>query len=453
MSNYFYASLGSGELPVLSMTPINKGDNNLYLRVSGNTILSPGSKIKAIIVPSGITTLPNPLESFSIPKLINRLNSDQFYSDTTYGVFSVLGGENNSDSDHNAIFNDVMINDFYFENQSFELHWIYKKGIYDYYGSISGISTFPHNIQNDEISISGLLTSNNVMRYCVKWNSITNEGIGYSSPPNDGPYRFKVNYAWNSGIVIPSLSDWVYYDSGTMNSGITFDLPYYDSRTTTTPAIYNFYLSNVSNTVIKPGTSDKIILIDHQKFIDSENYFKNLDDQTFTSPNPDKLNKVGTIEIEPGIIDRKRISIGINDISIKENTYIKQGTYVSIYYPLDFNLYTLSIRSIEYIPEYNNIYKYDVIKYYIEVNSKWERISPINRGDEISENVIVPKILVFDKGQSNNNQVKYIDISNVKIFRVKIVFDLNNLTESKFIPPEVLDYKCIVFDKDKLNEL
>jgi hypothetical protein len=455
MANYVYVNLGASSLPSLKMVAVNKGDANLYLRVSGEYTLTPNSKVKAIIVPSGITVLPDPVEAYSVSALLTRLRGDKFYHDISYGIFSVLGGENDTDSDVNLKFNDVKINDYYWENKIFNVHWILQRDTEEIYGSYSGVYTFPHNIQNKEVIISGYLSSNNSMRYNVKWDTLYNEGdAAYGVYPNDGPYRFKINYAHDSGVLIPSLSDWIYYGSGTMSSGITFNVNYYDTRTQyNTPAIYDLYISNVSASSNKPGSNDRIIRLDHQKFIDSDNYFRNLDNQVFSSPDVNKLKKVGEVEIEPNIINRKRLSIGINDIAIRDNIYVKQGVYVSNYYPVDFNLYSISIKSEEFIPEYVDINRYDVVKYFIEINSKWERISPINRIDEKSDGNIVPKILIFDKLQNDVSYIKYIEINNVKIFRVKIVFDLSKIKEDRFIPPEIYNYKCIIFDKDQLNEL
>lgn len=456
MSNYFYANLGPGSAPSLVMTAVNKGDANLYLRVTGVYTLTPGTRVKAIIVPSGMTSLPDPVESFSVTNLLKRLRGDKTYYDTTYGMFSVPGGENNTDTDIKLSFSDIQINDNYWENKNFNLHWILQLGTTEVYASTSGVYTLPHNIQNTEVVISGYPLSSNTMQYAVKWNAIANASdTNYGAAPTDGPYKFRVNYAWNSGVAVSgTISNWRYYPASTMSSGIYFTLPYMDERTSyNTPAIYNFFLSNVSAAPSKPLTTDKIIQIDHQKFTDSENYFRNLDEQVFTSPDPGKLKWIDDVKIEPGVINRKRLSIGINDVAIKDNTYSKQGMYVSSYYPLDFNLYTFSLKTKEFIPDYPGLNAYDVIQYFVELNSKWERISPINRGDEFNNSIPVPKILVFDKGQTNETQVKYIELSNVNVFRIKIVFDLSKLTDAKFIPPEVSDYKCIIFDKDQLNEL
>jgi len=455
MSNYFYANLGSSSAPALTVAPINLGDSNIYLRITGDHTITPGTKVKAIAVPNGMTVLPDPVESFSVSKLLIRLRGDKVYNDTTYGMFSFIGGENNSDVDTKLSFSDLKINDYFWENKKFDIHWIYQLGDSEYYGSVSGIYTYPHNIQNNEVVISGTLSSTNNIDYQLHWNTIANETDANYGITTDGPYRLKITYESNSGVATSfNSSNWKYYPATTMSSGIYFSLPYMDPRTqSNTPAKYHFHLTNVSASSGKPGSNDKVILINHQEFLESDSYFKNLDDQVFTSPIPDKLKRVGQIDIAANTINRKRFSIGINDISIKDNIYTKQGTYISPYYPLDFTLYTLSLKTKEFIPEYPNIYKYDIIKYFIEVNSIWERISPINRGDELSNNKLIPKILVFDKGLNEDNQVKYIDTGSVNLFRVKIVFDLSGLTESRFVPPEVYDYKCIIFDRNQLNEL
>lgn len=454
MADYFYIDLGASARPVLTMTPVNKGDANLYFKVTptGNFTLNPGSKVKAVIVPSGITTLSQPSEAFSVSALLTRMRASQPYNDSSLGIYSLIGGENNSSEDVILSFSDLKINDYTWENTPFNIHWLYQRGSGEAYGSESGIYSLPHNIQNSEIIISGLLVdSGNLMRYTLYWDSITNAAstnygtAGYAT----GPYRVLVNYVYNSGSLIASgFPSWVYYPSTIFTNGISFDLPYNDPRSNS-PAVYNFNIANIGASLTQSGSLNKVIKIDHQKFISSENYFKNLDREVFNSPNPALLKKVpDDIKIEANVINRKRLSIGINDIAIKNNTYVKQGVYVSPYYPLDFNIYTFSLKVKEFIPKYKDLISYDVVKYYGEFNSKWERISPITRGDELEGNDLVPKLLVFDKGLGTGN-VKYLELGNVRSFRIKIVFDLSNIKESNFISPEIYDYKCIIFNKDQ----
>lgn len=453
MANYFYTDLGADDSISLTMSGINIGDSNLYLRCApvGTIKLPPGSKVKAIVLPSGSTTLSNPTAPYSVDGIIERLRSNVSISNDSLGIYTVGGGENNSSSPVELSFNDIKINNYNWENTPYNLHWIFQREDRESYGSSSGIWTLPHNIQNKEILISGLLVdSGDYMRYTLHWNSITNS----NSPlyTSDGPYRVFVNYVWDSGVLVEGFNDWVYYSSGTMDSGIIFDLPFNDPRNGS-PAIYDFNLTNISaDSNLRPGSSNKIVRIDHQTFLDSENYFRNLDEQVFNSPDPLKLKKINEIKIEPGIINRKRLSIGINDISIKNNTYVKQGVYVSQFYPLDFNIYTFSLKVDEFIPEYLNLNPYDIVQYYAEFNSKWERISPITRGDELNDNILVPKLFVFDKGTSVNN-LKYLELGNVKGFRIKISLDLSKLTDNNFISPEIYDYKCIIYSKNQFLNL
>jgi len=453
MAEYFYADLGSVTSPSLNLESVNKGDSNLYFKITptGNYTLTPGSVVKAIIVPSNTTTLSSPSGAFSVSGLLTRLRGSKPYNDSSLGIYSVIGGENNSSSNVYLSFSDIKINNYAWENTSFDLHWLFQRGNVESYGSVSGVYSLPHNIQNNEVVISGLLIdSGNLMRYNLYWNNITNEGsTNYGSGSYaDGPYRCLVNYAWNSGVVdVTGFVDWNYYPSGVFSSGITFDIPYMDPRINA-PAIYNFNIANVGAGLDQSGSLIKVIKIDHQSFIDSENYFKNMDDEVFNSPNISFLKKVDEIKIEPGIINRKRLSIGINDIAIKNNTYVKQGFYISPYYPLDFNIYTFSLKVKEYIPEYDGLNQYDIIKYFCEFNSKWERISPITRGDELYNGILIPKLFVFDSG-TNTSNVKYLEFGNVRSFRIKIVFDLSSIKDNKFISPEIYDYKCMIFNKDQ----
>jgi hypothetical protein len=190
--------------------------------------------------------------------------------------------------------------------------------------------------------------------------------------------------------------------------------------------------------------------IDHQDMLNSNQYFSDLDRLATDKTDKALLKKVEEIKIEKSVIDRRRLSIGINDIAVKNNTYSKQGTYVSKFYPVDFNIYTFSLKVDEYIPKYLNLESYDVIKYYVEFNSeKLERISPINRKNEYENELLVPKMIIFDKVYEETDYVKYLEYTNIIGFKIKIIFDLSSLQESQFPPPEVRDYRCIVYNKEK----
>lgn len=447
--NKFYLDLGISSIPNLTMEPYNIGDPYLYFNVYNISefVLAPGSKVRAIIIPSGITTIPNPDETKNTSVIINRLRSNNTLSNDTYGVYSVTGGENNSDTEQYLSFNPVCLYSG-FENYPYELHWLYIRGSNEIYGSISGIYSYPHNIQNSEIIVSGLLNSDNTMLYNIKWNTINNDNsVLYGVYPNDGPYKVKVQYANDENFSVSGFNNWIYFWSGAVSSGISFNLPFNDERTGY-PANYNFLINNVSAGATKPGSIDKIININHNDFKNNQ-YFKSIDDIISINIDSKKLKKVSEVIIDSDVINRKRVSIGINDISIKTKYYSKQGYWVSPFYPLDDVIYTFSLNVDEFIPEYNNGTKTDIIKYYVDFNSILYRISPISRSTEFENNKIIPKVYVFDDG-NNNNDVYYIKNNTTRGFKIKIVFDVNFISDNLFIAPEVYDFRAIIYNKNSL---
>lgn len=459
MANYFKTDLGPTSAAVLYLIPISLGDTKLYFRIGGAEYytLQPGSKVRAMIVPSDA--------GVPVATIKDLLKRDNRVNDILQGYYYATGGENNSSENDTLTFDPIKIENYDWENTKFDLHWMVLRGGDELYGSnLDGVYLFPHNVQSSEVQISGnLLGDGRLIQYQISWDPINNEdSADYGSSPTDGPYYFYVGYKYfyREGPSVSGFEDPIYYPSGTMDegSGITIVLPFHDERKQyqNVPAIYNFRLGNISAGSDKSGTKFLNVTMDHQVLIDSNKYFANLDNITFTHASKDKLKKVGEVEIEPGIINRKRLSLGINDVSVKDNTYVKQGIYVSNSYPMEFNIYTFSLKVDEMIPSYPNIDPYSVIKYFVEFNSnKWEQISPINRKDEYNGSTLIPKMFIFDKASEDaSEQVKYIDYnSNVNSFRIKIVFDLSKILESKFTPPEVRDYKCIIYDKDQFFNL
>lgn len=459
MATYFKTDLGLTETVNLGLEAVPSNDEYIYFKITGteNYILQPGSKIRAIIVPSD-SVVP----TGEIAALLRIQNSKD---DINNGYFFAQGGENNTTKDDILSFSKIKIDNYSWENTKFDLHWMIIRGTDEIYeNNLCNIYSLPHRIQSSEVSISGnLLNDGEFIQYRVIWNSINNEGSDeYGSLPNDGPYMLNVKHKYGlnrygSSEPVSGFSTPVFYGSGVMSTGVVFDVPFYDTRKEfqNIPAIYNFELYNITAGNEKPGSIPFVVTMDHQNLIDSNSYFKDLDRYTFQHASKDKLKKVAEIQIEPNIINRKRLSIGINDISVKNNTYVKQGIYISKPYNLDFNLYTFSMKVTEVIPFYPNVDPYQIVQYFIEFNSnQWERISPINRKDEFDKGQLVPKLFIFDKSNDIQSNIKYISYnSNINSFRVKITFDLSSLIDSKFSPPEIHDYKCIVYDKNQFFNL
>lgn len=456
MANYFTAILGSGNVAALSLQPVNRGDAYVYLRVSGieNFIIRPSEKVTAMVAPYA-----TPLSSGVATTLLRQTNPN---NNVDNGYFFFNGGHNTTQLDDGLSYSDLKI-PTQWENTEFNIYWLQTFGGTEAYGNnLTPVYTYPHNLQPGEIVISGNLTTNDVMSYSILLDGIANDDdTNYGIPPADGPYAINVTYKYPSDPVIDvsGFSDWIYYGSGVISSGISFDLPFHDPRDSfkNVPAIYDFHLAYISASTDKPGSKPLVVTLNHANLIDSSQYYKNLDKVVFSRADERKLRRVGEVAIPPGTIDRKRISVGINDIAIKDNTYVKKGTYVSPYYPLDFQLYTFSFKVKESIPSYGDLNPYDLVKYYLEFNNNtWERISPLERDAEYEDGILVPKMFVFDQSSSEtgSENVKFLNYgSSINVFRVKITFDLTAVTDSKFPPPEINDYTCVMFDKGQFLNL
>lgn len=362
------------------------------------------------------------------------------------------------------------------DNTKFDLHWLKIREADDtlVYGSyLSGIYSYPHRITQDEVtvsaSISNELLGDSTVDLTIQYSGIHNATAPeYGTPPTNGPYYARVQRfdgtnpsGWENDLK-------VFYGEGASESGINITLPYYDTRATKQdiPAHYfvwiNNYWAGYNTQTPLLGTYDPT----YQEFqleIPVNELQKGWDEFKKKSKEYDieNLEKIpgGDIRIPAGKIDRRRCSIGIKDVYINDVSYHKNGTYISQYYPLDFNIYTFSMKVDEFIPEYPNVNPYDVVQYFIEFNNlDWMRISPTTRGDEFdSEGMIVPKMFVFDRlieeERRKYNNVKFIDIDiPVNSFRVKIVLDITSVTDAKVIPPSIKDYRCIIFDRDRLLE-
>lgn len=449
MSDNIYINLAELNEASLTLEPINKGDKDLYFEVNTNDhTLSPNEELGFLIVPHSYSPTDE--------EITTKINNRSF--NYTNGYFTG-NFKNNTDANMNLSPFDVKISSegHKWENTKFDLYWRQYLGNSSESGSYtSGIYSFPHNIQTDEITVSGnILENQDKMEYRVYWNGINNEDSDdYDAAPDDGPYKFKAMVTHRGGEApAEGFEDgYIYYESETMDTGgIVFQLPLYTSKYNTN-AVYNFHMSNVVASGDKDGCTPLVLNIDHNKLINTNgDYYKDLDKVASESTNKEKFKKEDEILIKKNIIDRNRLSVQINDIGIKSNKYKKQGIYISKPYILDYNIYTFSLKVNENIPEYENINKYDVIKYYIEFNSnKWERVSPINRNLEKENNNTIPKMFIFDDFDDTETikSLKY--NSNINEFRIKIAFDVKDIPGESFPPPEVHDYKCIIFDKKSL---
>jgi hypothetical protein len=198
-------------------------------------------------------------------------------------------------------------------------------------------------------------------------------------------------------------------------------------------------------------TSTPLEVVLNHAFI-RDNFFADLSALAAAQPRDEDLHEVTTINVPEDIISRKRLAIGIEDIKSVERVFEKDGVYISNAYNLDFSVYTFSLKVNEVIPDYDGINKWDTIKYYVSFNNgEWLRVSPIDRESEMDGDVAIPKLFVFDSIENldESSLIRYVAADGlINNFRVKIVMDLSSLQDTVFVPPEVRNYKCMIFDKE-----
>ena len=468
MANDFVTVLDSQSSVGITLAPLNLGNEFLYLALYPDVTtypMSPTQKLRAVVIPSG-----HGLSDTVISGMLRDENTTDEYDSGIY----YQQNKNNSSDVRYLYLNTIKIDNISYENTIYDVYWLNSLGDAHIFGSNNtGYYTFPHNIQPHEVSMSGTLISDSTnLQYTVVFNNITNENSitysGAANDPPDAPYYAHVTYLHldeDETYVSGQIGSGIYYDAGNAGSGITFNLPFYDLRppAPTTPAVYKLQINNNSASSTKPGSTPLDITLDHSSMSNGStsvgSFIKDLDSLASSTPNIKNIKKIEEdVYIEPDVIDRRRLSIRIEDVAIRENTYKRIGTFISEYTNLDYNMYTFSIRVKEFIPEYPDINKYDTIKYFIEFNNnEWEQISPINRSTEVfSTSKFIPKLFVFDlpPDESDLGSVKYLNyISATNSFRIKIEFDLSSIKEAKFTPPEVMGYRAIIFDKAQFLDL
>lgn len=453
-SVYFPTPTGQTNL----LYAFNTGGQDLGFEISGvanNFDLAPAERVKYMIAPTGVG-----LTDSQASGILSGNTSDNDTSGYYYAYVENTSRLTKSFSYPQIRFpKDWENTDFYL----YWLQWIPSSDFVSYGKSASSAVSFPHNLQPNEVSISGNLGSNNkTVDYTLTYTALKNEGSSNYSGGTDLPYAVYVEYEYpdNSSpydlIASGFSSGWHYYSSGSATQGISFSLPFYDTRSTfdDLPAVYKFRINYNSMGTVASGSTPLDVVLNHNYI--SKNFFSDLAAYASSQPKLDNLKEVNTIIVPSDIISRRRLAIGIEDIQSVEKKFEKLGTFISNSYNLDFPIYTFSLKVDEYIPQYDNIVSYDLIKYYVEFDSgEWIRISPINRGEEYENGNAVPKMFIFDSASSDNTSlIRYLNSGgNINNFRLKIIIDMTQVSDSNFIPPEVKNYKCLLFDKEKFAGL
>lgn len=466
MASYVTASFRSQSSADLVPIGYNNGreDPNIYMKAwnPSRFTVQPSEIIRALVVPHSATITDAIASGLLADTTSTDIPNSGYYFSVEY-VNETTAGQSLKELPP------IKVGSGY-ENTLFDLYWLQTLGDDVTFGKdTSGTYSWPHNIQPEEVEVTAELTNNNTrMRYMFTFNEVTNSG----SPPygTERPYLLNVTYTndWASSIVTGYISgitmatftaadDWEYFSAGSATSGMIIELPYYDQRPTysNVPAQYTFRLNYNSPLSGQMGSIPFELPLSHQQFdIDQ---LVALDTYVSTYTDPNKIKRIGEVPIDKTVIDRRRMSIGVNDIAVRENAYKRKGLYISKPYVPDFPIYTFHLKVDEFIPTFEGLNPYDMVKYYAEFNGRpWQQISPINRSLEFDEDgVPVPRLFVFDKDPGTETEgMKFLDYeARVVSFRLKIAFDFSQVEESRFVPPEIRDYDCIVFDKNQLLEL
>lgn len=462
MAEYFFGILNEIEDVTLTLSPVNFSDSYLYFKVAStySLMLPPEAMLRYVVIPAD--------NSFSDADIQTMLEDTTLQDDDTQGIY--FGKQENTTSVFlNFTHGYIKVSNVIFENSEFNVYWITKSGTnVKFNKNITSVYSLPHNINVNEVSILGTLNADgSYINYKIKFNNITNDdGLHYTvAPPNDGPYWMKVVYkgqenysTFTASDIIPSgtAGNSTFFGTGQAELGIDVNLPFFNSGSTI-PAYYVILLNNNSVTGLPKLQSTQLkIDIDHSVTANNNvgSYFKDLDAAAASTIDKNNIKRLDKeIYIEPGIIDRSRLSIRLEDVGIKENTYTKYGSYISSYNNLDYSLYTFSLKVDEYVPKYDNLSLTDAVSYYVEFNNReWLRISPITRGEEYVNGAVIPKLFIFDKSDALNSlgSIKFLEYpSSTNSFRIKIELDLRRLEGSQIIPPEIRGYKCVMFDKSQ----
>jgi hypothetical protein len=464
MADFISLALGSSSNASLQLVPYTPGQNDphIYFDVVNYTgfYIQPTERVSVLIVPED-----DPLTDVEAS---GYLESTTVNSNPNQGIYIYRYSNTTGATVNMTQFHRFKISSTSWENIKYRLYWLQEFDGAVIFDSVSGVYSFPHNIQPQEVRLSAeLINDNQRIRYSLYFSEVNNaDSTDYTT---EEPYELNISYKYGTGTITGyfggteiSFADsgsYTEFEAGNASGGIIFDLPFYDQRTTwnNVPAQYDLRINyNSADPSSDLGSIALTIPLNHQQWADNE--LINMDTWASTKFDPLKLKKISNdIFIERGVIDRKRMSIGVSDIAIRQNSYKKKGTYVSHYYTSDIPIYTFSLKADEFIPSYPNLDPYNVVQYFIQFNNtEWLRISPINRSNEIdSVGDIVPKMYVFDSNTGiGSDSVHFLNYQvPVITFRVKITFDMSSVEDAFFIPPEIKDYDCIIFDKNQLLEI
>lgn len=301
----------------------------------------------------------------------------------------------------------------------------------------------PGKLQVTAALTSSEPTTSNININITQDREITNRGL--VSP---GPYLVSVSGV--DGWYTPTGGEATGYDDADnyfnyATSGMLLSLPYI-SGSQESASVYEIQLRWLNQLAVETDP----LIFNTSTIKTSIDDFDDGDLEAFVDVS---VKRVTEIPIKNDVLQKKRYSIGIEDLALVNETFKKQGFWISNHYTIDDPIYTFFLKVGETIPALIDIPVYKMVKYYVQfANQDWIRISPINRGDEVDEDGnVVSKFFVLD--QLN---LGYISTSLLELpynfpvfsFRIKIEIDMNFLTSKNFISPSIDYYECHITDRN-----
>lgn len=459
MADSFVIDLNSRSTSVLEASGYSLGDANLYIKVYSPTTVTllPGEQLNAVVIPRSAGVSTSAASGMVVSSSLADSPDD--------GIFTFKLKNETTSSKSIAVSTLLNLQSYDFENSIYDLHWAQLLSsfgtIYDNY---SGFYSYPHNLQGAEVSLTMEPISGTIVRYGISFPEVVNETdalytgshqpyhLGFFYDPSVVYSATELSGTVDGNDVIFTVNETSGYAPAS-NTGLIFELPMFDPREGygAVPGNFEIYVGYRG----AGGAEPQLLTFrsSHKDFLDQ--VLPRLEGSITNSFEDSNFHKVGEILIPAGTIQRKRLAIGIKDIYISKNVYNKKGVYISPYYYSENGIYTFSIRADEILGNYPGVDPYSTVRYFIEFNGlEWVPISPFNREQEVNSNgEAIPKLLVFDKAFGQSESVKYLNYTiNVSTFRVKIVLDTSAVTGNT-VPPEIKNYKCIIFDKNQLLEI
>lgn len=423
----------------------NNGLPTINASLSG--YLPEGVRLRTLVFPSGAGISETYFEHLIDPANYNELstyiNNSGFYYHNQYFQDSGLYNHtfNISLNHENTYYKFGYYVNYYDSDNNQPVYDVHTDIIDGRYLTKAAIPQ-PDNVGVTATIYSNEPTSSRLHMYITHGREITNHSL--SSP---APYIITIsgnnNYFDSSGNIIPSpISTGNYFYNSL--SGMFINLPYL-SGVQEDASVYSLsmYYSDQGGEFTIP------LSFDTSSIKTSSDDF---DDGVLSSFNDVSIKPVAEIPIKSDTVKKKRFSIGIEDLATVNESYVKQGVYISDFYTVDDPIYTFMLKVGETMPDIDGKTPADMVKYYVQFqNQDWIRISPISRTEEVDDdNNIVPKLFVLDR--LNLDQISS-DLSEVPYdfpvysFRLRIEFDMSDLGSASFISPSVDYYECHVTDR------